>query len=160
MEEKTNTVDLSLIQEKIDSQNKLLETIRDEIQNANERENNELADKIKQKEEADKKEQERIKNGELTTEEQILKELQSISSSTSNQNKTLNQFVDDLLRKVESGNTSSKEASEQLRTLVEINQNSSHFSETQTNLLATYAIVIIPVFVVLVLIYRFFRQFI
>lgn len=160
MEEKTNTVDLSQIQEKIDSQNKLLETIRDEIQNANERENNELADKKKQKEEADKKEQERIKNGELTTEEQILKELQSISSSTSNQNKTLNQFVDDLLKKVESGNTSSKEASEQLKTLVEINQNSSHFSEIQTNLLATYAIVIIPVFVVLVLIYRFFRQFI
>ena len=78
MEEKTNTVDLSQIQEKIDSQNKILETIRDEIQKANERENNELADKKKQKEEADKKEQERIKNGELTTEEQILKELQSI----------------------------------------------------------------------------------
>lgn len=49
MEEKTNTVDLSLIQEKIDSQNKLLETIRDEIQNANERENNELADKKNKK---------------------------------------------------------------------------------------------------------------
>ena len=89
-----------------------------------------------------------------------MKELQSISSSTSNQNETLNQFVDDLMKKVESGNTSSEEASEQLKTLVEINQNSSHFSETQTNLLATYAIVIIPVFVVLVLIYRFFRQFI
>ena len=41
MEEKT-TVDLSQIQEKIDSQNKTLETIRDEIQKANERENNEL----------------------------------------------------------------------------------------------------------------------
>ena len=96
----------------------------------------------------------------METQEQILKELQSISSSTSNQNKTLNQFVDDLMKKVESGNTSSEEASKQLRTLVEINQNSSHFSETRTNLIATYAIVIIPVFVVLVLIYRFFRQFI
>lgn len=160
MEEKTNTVDLSQIQEKIDSQNKILETIRDEIQKANEREDNELADKKKQKEEAEKKEQERIKNGELTTEEKILKELQSISSITSNQDETLKRFVDDLLKKVESGNTSSEEASEQLKTLVEINQNSSHFSETQTNLLATYAIVIIPVFVVLVLIYRFFRQFI
>jgi len=62
MEEKT-TVDLSQIQEKIDSQNKTLETIRDEILKANERENNELADKKKQKEEAEKKEQERIKNG-------------------------------------------------------------------------------------------------
>lgn len=159
MEEKT-TVDLLQIQDKIDSQNKILETIRDEIQKANERENNELADKKKQKDEAEKKEQERVKNGELTTEEQILKELQSISLSTSNQNKTLNQFVDDLMKKVESGNTSSEEASKQLRTLVEINQNSSHFSETRTNLIATYAIVIIPVFVVLVLIYRFFRQFI
>ena len=159
MEEKT-TVDLSQIQDKIDSQNKILETIRDEIQKANERENNELADKKKQKDEAEKKEQERVKNGELTTEEQILKELQSISSSTSNQNETLNQFVDDFMKKVESGNTSSEEASKQLRTLVEINQNSSHFSETRTNLIATYAIVIIPVFVVLVLIYRFFRQFI
>ena len=159
MEEKT-TVDLSQIQEKIDSQNKLLETIRDEIQKANERENNELADKKKQKEEAEKKEQERIKNGELTTEGKILKELQSISSITSNQDETLNRFVDELLKKVESGNTSSEEASKQLRTLVEINQNSSHFSETRTNLIATYAIVIIPIFVVLVLIYRFFRQFI
>lgn len=159
MEEKT-TVDLLQIQDKIDSQNKILETIRDEIQKANERENNELADKKKQKDEAEKKEQERVKNGELTTEEQILKELQSISLSTSNQNETLNQFVDDLMKKVESGNTSSEEASKQLRTLVEINQNSSHFSETRTNLIATYAIVIIPVFVVLVLIYRFFRQFI
>lgn len=159
MEEKT-TVDLSQIQEKIDSQNKTLETIRDEILKANERENNELADKKKQKEEAEKKEQERIKNGELTTEEKILKELQSISSITSNQDETLNRFVDELLKEVESGNTSSEEASKQLRTLVEINQNSSHFSETRTNLITTYAIVIIPVFVVLVLIYRFFRQFI
>ena len=159
MEEKT-TVDLSQIQEKIDSQNKILETIRDEIQKVNERENNELADKKKQKEEAEKKEQERIKNGELTTEEKILKELQSISSITSNQDETLNRFVDDLMKKLNLVIHHQKKTSEQLKTLVEINQNSSHFSETQTNLLATYAIVIIPVFVVLVLIYRFFRQFI
>ncbi|WP_460112121.1 hypothetical protein, partial [Streptococcus equinus] len=118
MEEK-NTVDLSEIQTKIDSQNKLLETIRDELQKANKREEDKLADEKKQKEEVDKKEQERLQKGELTTDEQILKEIQLISSNSQIQNKS----IDDLMSKIETGNNSADETSKQLRTLVEVEQN-------------------------------------
>lgn len=155
MEEK-NTVDLSEIQAKIDSQNKLLETIRDELQKANKREEDKLADEKKQKEEVDKKEQERLQKGELTTDEQILKEIQLISSNSQIQNKS----IDDLMSKIETGNNSADETSKQLRTLVEVEQNNSQLSETQTNLFVTYAVVLIPIFVVLYFIYKFFRQFI
>ena len=160
MENTASSIDLTELLKKIDSQNETLKEVQTELKKANERaEKAELETKKKEAEE-EKAEQARIEKGELTTDEKILKSLQELSASRTEQDKLLNNSLEQMLKEYKTGASSISETKEEIKKLVAIEQNSSDTSKEQSNLVATYALVLVPVFIAFYLTYKFFKQFI
>lgn len=159
MANEASSIDLTELLKKMDSQNEALEQIKGELSKSNERADR-LEEEAKKKESEEKQAEEANANSRKLTDESILKDLDTIITSSNEQDKKLNASIDDILLVLKEANVSANESKEELKKIVNIESISSKTSKDQADLVATYALVLVPVFIALVFFYRFFKQFI
>lgn len=147
-----NVADFSVIVERMEAQNKLLEEIKGELLKSNDFD-------VKEKEENLAKEQKKT-NGELSTDEKILEVLNSYVSSAAESDKKISDQIANFSEVLGSSNVLLEGSGEELKKIVQYHQDSSKQAETQNNLFVTYSVYIIPCFIGFYLLYKFFKQFI
>lgn len=153
-------VDLTKIEEQLEVQNENLSKLFDVVSQVNDTYKKEIEDKKQKEINQAKLDEERQSSGELTTEEQILKSLESIASLTKNKDEKLNALLSDVVTELKASNQYLTDNGTNLKQIATIQQDNSKMSKEQNNLFLTYGIIIVPVLLFLFFLYKFLRQFI